>query len=171
MKRSEAFKDKLDTLPQSPGVYLMKNENGKIIYVGKSKCLKNRVSSYFHSSGLSLKTEKLVSNIFDFDTIVTASEAEALVLENELIKRHNPKYNIKLKDAKTYPYIKMINENGYPRLSLSRKRRNDGGRYFGPYTSSFAVNDIIKTIQQNNYSAATSPPFCPSPQILIKNQV
>ena len=148
MKRSEAFKDKLDTLPQSPGVYLMKNESGKIIYVGKSKCLKNRVSSYFHSSGLSLKTEKLVSNIFDFDTIVTASEAEALVLENELIKRHNPKYNIKLKDAKTYPYIKMINENGYPRLSLSRKRRDDGGRYFGPYTSSLAVNDIIKTIQK-----------------------
>lgn len=148
LKRSDTFKDKLDTLPMSPGVYLMKNENGKIIYVGKSKCLKNRVSSYFHSSGLSIKTQKLVSNIYDFDIIVTASEAEALVLENELIKRHNPKYNIKLKDAKTYPYIKMTVENGYPRLSLSRKRSDTKSKYFGPYTSSFAVNDIIKTMQK-----------------------
>lgn len=160
MNRSEVFKDKLDTLPQSPGVYLMKNENGKIIYVGKSKCLKNRVSSYFHSSGLNLKTEKLVSNIFDFDIIVTASEAEALVLENELIKRHNPKYNIKLKDAKTYPYIKMIIENGYPRLLLTRKRRDDGGKYFGPYTSSFAVNDIIKTIQKTFKIPDCEKKFC-----------
>ena len=106
------LKDKLETLPFLPGVYLMKDKNGKIIYVGKSKCLKNRVSSYFHSYGLSIKTQKLVSNIFDFDIIVTRTEAEALVLENELIKRHNPKYNIKLKDAKTYPYIHLLVENG-----------------------------------------------------------
>lgn len=148
MERIGVFKDKLDTLPQSPGVYLMKNKNGKIIYVGKSKCLKNRVSSYFHSSGLSIKTQKLVSNIYDFDIIVTASEAEALVLENELIKRHNPKYNIKLKDAKTYPYIKMTFDNGFPHLSLARRRSDNNGRYYGPYTSSFAVNDIIKTVQK-----------------------
>ena len=149
MNRSVDFSQKLDTLPSSPGVYLMKNENGKIIYVGKSKCLKNRVSSYFHSSGLSIKTQKLVSNIFDFDIIVTRSEDEALVLENELIKRHNPKYNIKLKDAKTYPYIKMTVVNGFPRLDLSRKRDSNNCKYFGPYTSSLAVNDIIKTIQKN----------------------
>ena len=131
-----------------PGVYLMKNSKGKIIYVGKSKCLKNRVSSYFHSSGQNIKTQKLVSNIFDFDIIVTRSEAEALVLENELIKRHNPKYNIKLKDAKTYPYIKMTIDNGYPKLNLSRRRSDTKSKYFGPYTSSVAVGDIIKTINK-----------------------
>ncbi len=148
MTRSENFKDKLDTLPSFPGVYLMKNDKGKIIYVGKSKCLKNRVSSYFHSSGLNLKTEKLVSNIYDFDIIVTRTEAEALVLENELIKRHTPKYNIKLKDAKTYPYICMSVKDGYPKLKLSRKRSDAKSKYFGPYTSSYAVNDIIKTVQK-----------------------
>ena len=148
MERCSDFYEKLDTLPSSPGVYLMKNEKGKIIYVGKSKCLKNRVSSYFHSYGLSIKTQKLVSNIYDFETIVTRSEAEALVLENELIKRHNPKYNIKLKDAKTYPYIKMSVNDGFPKLELSRRRIDKNGKYFGPYTSAFAVNDIIKTIQK-----------------------
>ncbi len=148
MERSKDFREKLDTLPSFPGVYIMKNDKGKIIYVGKSKCLKNRVSSYFHSNGHNIKTQKLVSNIFDFETIVTRSEAEALVLENELIKRHNPKYNIKLKDAKTYPYIKLTAEGRFPKLSLSRKRDDSNGKYFGPYTSSFAVNDIIKTVQK-----------------------
>ena len=148
MERSTQFSDKLSTLPMSPGVYLMKNDKGKIIYVGKSKCLKNRVSSYFHSSGLNIKTQKLVSNIHDFDIIVTRSENEALVLENELIKRHNPKYNIKLKDAKTYPYIKMTLENGYPKIELSRRRNDKNAKYFGPFSSSYAVNDIIKTIQK-----------------------
>lgn len=149
MERSDGFKEKLESLPSFPGVYLMKNIKGKIIYVGKSKCLKNRVSSYFHSSGLSVKTQKLVSNIYDFEIIVTRTEAEALVLENELIKRHNPKYNIKLKDAKTYPYICMSIVDGFPKLKLSRKRSETKSKYFGPYTSSYAVNDIIKTIQKN----------------------
>lgn len=127
----------------------MKNEKGKIIYVGKSKLLKNRVSSYFHSSGLNAKTEKLVSNIHDFDIIVTRSEKEALVLENELIKRHNPKYNIKLKDAKTYPYIKLSTDNGFPFIELSRRRNDKTAKYFGPFSSSYTVNDIIKTIRKN----------------------
>jgi len=148
LNRSKEFSDKLSTLPMSPGVYLMKNDKDKIIYVGKSKCLKNRVSSYFHSSGLNVKTQKLVSNIHDFDIIVTRSENEALVLENELIKRHNPKYNIKLKDAKTYPYVKMTVDNGYPSLELSRKRNDKNSKYFGPFSSSYAVNDIIKTIRK-----------------------
>ncbi len=126
----------------------MKNAKGKVIYVGKSKCLKNRVSSYFHSSGLSIKTQKLVSNIYDFDIIVTRSENEALVLENELIKRHNPKYNIKLKDAKTYPYIKLSVKNGYPSIEMSRRRNDKNAKYFGPFSSAYAVNDIIKTIQK-----------------------
>ena len=148
LERSTEFKDKLGTLPSKPGVYLMKNSKGKIIYVGKSKCLKNRVSSYFHSHQLSIKTKRLADNIYDFDIIVTRSETEALVLENELIKRHNPKYNIKLKDAKTYPYIKMTTTGGFPHLNLSRKRSDNNSKYFGPYTSAFAVNDIIKTIQK-----------------------
>ncbi len=148
LERSAEFNDKLSTLPMSPGVYLMKNDKGKIIYVGKSKCLKNRVSSYFHSLGLNIKTQKLVSNIHDFDIIITRSENEALVLENELIKRHNPKYNIKLKDAKTYPYIKMTLEGGYPKIELTRKRNDKNAKYFGPFSSSYAVNDIIKTIQK-----------------------
>ena len=148
MKQSKEFFDKLSTLPLSPGVYLMKNDKGKVIYVGKSKCLKNRVSSYFHSSGLNIKTQKLVSNIYDFDIIVTRTEREALVLENELIKRHNPKYNIKLKDAKTYPYIKLTIVNGFPAIQLSRRRNDKNAKYFGPFLSTYAVNDIIKTIQK-----------------------
>ena len=105
------IEEKLSILPHLPGVYLMKNSSGTIIYVGKSKNLKNRVSSYFQSEDkLNVKTRKLVYNIADFDIIVTQTEAEALILENELIKRHLPKYNIKLKDSKSYPYIKVTNE-------------------------------------------------------------
>jgi len=149
MTRCPEFDDKFKTLPSMPGVYLMKNADGKIIYVGKSKCLKNRVSSYFQSPNkLNIKTAKLVSQIYDFEIIVTASEAEALILENEMIKRHNPKYNIKLKDAKTYPYIKIIPNSGYPLLKLSHKRGDKNGKYFGPYTSALAAKDIIKTIQK-----------------------
>lgn len=160
MEFSNELKDKLDTLPSLPGVYLMKNKNGKIIYVGKSKCLKNRVSSYFHSHGLNIKTQKLVSNIHDFDIIVTRSEAEALVLENELIKRHNPKYNIKLKDAKTYPYIHLVVENGFPVLQLARNRNKKSGKFFGPYTSALAANDIIKTMQKNFRIPDCNKNFC-----------
>lgn len=148
MTRCAEFDDKFKTLPLMPGVYLMKNKDGKIIYVGKSKCLKNRVSSYFNSShALNYKTQKLVSQIYDFDIIVTSTEAEALILENELIKRHNPKYNIKLKDAKTYPYIK-ISTDLYPVLSMAHKRNEKHSKYFGPYTSAVAAKDIIETVQK-----------------------
>ena len=160
MDRISDFNEKLNTLPMMPGVYMMKNIKGKIIYVGKSKCLKNRVSSYFHSHNLSIKTEKLVASIYDFDIIVTRSETEALVLENELIKRHNPKYNIKLKDAKAYPYIKLSVVNGFPRITMQRKRQNDNGKYFGPYTSAYAVNDIIKTIQKTFRIPDCEKNFC-----------
>lgn len=142
------IRQKLSVLPHSPGVYIMKNASGSIIYVGKSKNLKNRVSSYFQSeSKLTLKTIKLVKNINDFEIIVTRTEAEALILENELIKKHMPKYNIKLKDSKFYPYIKITNEP-FPRLLIAHDRKNDKCRYFGPYTSSIAAKDIIKTIQK-----------------------
>ncbi len=148
MPKNINISQKLSVLPHAPGVYIMKNASGSVIYVGKSKNLKNRVSSYFQSeSKLSLKTVKLVKNINDFEIIVTHTEAEALILENELIKRHMPKYNIKLKDSKFYPYIKITNER-FPRLVIAHERKNDKCKYFGPYTSSVAAKDIIKTIQK-----------------------
>ncbi len=146
MTHSE-LKDKVKLLPFAPGIYMMKDKNGNIIYVGKSKCLHNRVSHYFQPvSGLDVKTAKLVSNIYDFECIYTSSEAEALILENELIKRHNPKYNIKLKDAKTYPYIKLNINKLFPEISISRSRNSDKSLYYGPYVSSKNANDIIDII-------------------------
>lgn len=148
MPKNKTIAEKLSVLPHSPGVYLMKNTTGSIIYVGKSKCLKNRVSSYFQApERLNVKTRKLVNNIADFETIVTGSEAEALLLENELIKRHMPKYNIKLKDSKSYPYIKITNES-FPRLVTEYERKDDRAKYFGPYTSAVSARDIIKTVQK-----------------------
>lgn len=148
MPKNQTIAEKLSVLPYAPGVYLMKNAAGSIIYVGKSKCLKNRVSSYFQApEHLNVKTRKLVSNIVDFETIVTGSEAEALLLENELIKRHMPKYNIKLKDSKSYPYIKLTSES-FPHLVTEYERRDDRAKYFGPYTSAASARDIITTVQK-----------------------
>lgn len=148
MQRAVEFEEKLKNLPSLPGVYLMKNKAGKIIYVGKSKCLKNRVSSYFSSySNLTRKTSMLVFNIYDFDIIVTSNEVEALILENKLIKKYNPKYNIKLKDAKTYPYIKINTDSDFPTLSIAHTKSNKNTKYFGPYTSSVAAKNIIKTLE------------------------
>ncbi len=159
MTRCAEFDDKFKTLPAMPGVYMMKNRDGKIIYVGKSKCLKNRVSSYFNSSHVTYpKTQKLVSHIYDFDIIVTKTDSEALILENELIKRHNPKYNIKLKDAKTYPYIKLTT-GIYPNLVISRKRNDKHAKHFGPYTSAVAAKDIISTIQKTFLLPSCSKKF------------
>ncbi len=139
---------KVKLLPHSPGVYMMKDKNGKVIYVGKSKSLRDRVSSYFLSKEKLLpKTAKLQENISDFECLYTDSETEALILENELIKKYSPKYNIKLKDAKTYPYIKITNSK-YPKLVLTRTRKNDKGKYFGPYTSASAAKEIIKTAEK-----------------------
>ena len=113
----------------------MKNSDGDVLYVGKSKKLKNRVTSYFTGqNGHSYKTAKMVSLVRDFDYIVCKTEIEALTLENVLIKKHSPKYNIKLKDAKSYPYIKVTNEE-YPKLFVTRDRKSDRARYFGPYQS------------------------------------
>jgi len=127
---------------------MMLDANGKIIYVGKSKSLRNRVSSYFQPiSRLNAKTAKLSVNICDFKCVYTDTETEALILENELIKRHTPKYNIKLKDSKSYPYVRISN-SVYPTISLSRTRKNDKCKYYGPYTSSKAVHDIIETVSR-----------------------
>lgn len=140
MTRIERLRAKANSLPLSAGVYIMKNSDGGVIYVGKSKKLKNRVSSYF-SGAHNYKTEKMVSLVADFDYIVCKTEIEALTLENVLIKKHSPKYNIKLKDAKSYPYIK-VTSGEYPRLFVTRERKSDKSKYYGPYQSA-----------QNAYSA------------------
>ncbi len=144
MTRIEYLRDKANSLPQAPGVYIMKNEDGGIIYVGKSKKLKNRVASYFSSGTHSLKTAKMVSLVHDFSYIVCSTEIEALTLENVLIKKHSPKYNIKLKDAKSYPYIKVSSEE-FPRLYVTRDRHGKG-RYFGPYSGSAAAHAALETV-------------------------
>ena len=125
MTVNEYLRSKANSLPETPGVYIMKDEGGKIIYIGKSKRLKFRVGSYFTSAPSSLKTARLVSLIRDFDYILCKTEIEALTLENVLIKKHLPKYNIRLKDSKTYPYIR-ISQEPYPTLTVTRERRKRG---------------------------------------------
>ena len=145
--------DKANTLPMRPGVYIMKGVGG-VIYVGKSRKLKNRVTQYFRHGEKNLKTAKMVSMVKDFDYYVCDTEIEALTLENTLIKQYNPKYNIKLKDAKSYPYIK-IPEGEYPILTMTRKRDSDKGRYFGPYSGVSTVYSVINTL-----SATLGLPTC-----------
>lgn len=143
----QILRERAMRLPLSPGVYLMKDENGKIIYVGKSKVLKNRVSQYFSGSAHDRKTEKMISYVRDFSYMLTDTEMEALSLENRLIKLHMPKFNICLRDSKTYPYLKITNET-YPHLQLVRKRLADGGHYFGPYSGSAPVYALMKTVER-----------------------
>ncbi len=144
-----SIKQKLKKLPLCPGVYLMKNESGEVIYVGKSKLLKNRVSQYFmQSKNHSPKTMAMVSNVYDFDYMVTDTEVEALALECNLIKKYRPKYNILLKDDKQYPYIKITLQEEFPRIFMTRKVLKDGAKYFGPYMSSLMVKDTLETLRQ-----------------------
>lgn len=136
--------EKANELPLRPGVYIMKNAVGNVIYVGKSRKLKNRVSQYFQNSEKNVKTANMVRQVNDFDYYVCDTEIEALSLENTLIKQYSPKYNIKLKDAKSYPYIKITDEQ-YPRLVMTRKRTSDG-KYFGPYSGTSTVFSVISTL-------------------------
>ncbi len=129
-------------LPQSPGVYLMKDRENNVIYVGKAASLRDRVSQYFREQE-SPKNRMLVRNLEDFEYIVTENEVEALVLESNLIKEHMPRYNVRLRDDKAYPYIKITNEE-YPRICIARRREQDGAQYFGPYPSSKAVRKLIR---------------------------
>ena len=142
-----ALREKAATLPLSPGVYLMRDRDGVVIYVGKSRKLKNRVTSYFVGSGHSVKTARMVSRVADFDYILCDGEMEALTLENVLIKKYSPKYNVKLKDAKSYPYIK-ISRGEYPALTVTRQRENDKGRYFGPYQSSATAHEALDAVKR-----------------------
>ena len=149
-ERRARLLDKANQLPLRPGVYIMRDKNDKVIYVGKSRALKNRVSSYFHESAKhNEKTRRMVSMVYRFDYILTDTEIEALSLENSLIKQYTPKYNIKLKDAKSYPYIKLTINDEYPRLTVTRKRLADGARYYGPYSSISAVYSILGTVQKS----------------------
>ncbi len=139
----------LDTLPTKPGCYIMKNAAGTIIYVGKAINLKNRVRSYFHSDAShDNKTRRLVRDITHLEWIVVGSELEALILEMNLIKQHRPKYNIRLKDDKRYPYIKVSWNEPYPRVTVTRLMVEDGGRYFGPYTSAWAVYQTLDVLRR-----------------------
>ncbi len=140
--------EKLNRLPTSPGVYLMKDAQGKAIYIGKAAVLRNRVRSYFQSAkGQTRKTKDLVAEIADFEVIQTATEAEAFLLEDSLIKRHQPAFNIRLRDDKRYPYLKITREP-YPRVTIVRRRQADGAKYFGPHTNAKAMRASLKLAQK-----------------------
>ena len=154
---NQLIQSKLELLPTSPGCYIHKDKNGTIIYVGKAKNLRNRVRSYFRGSH-DTKTEALVSEIEDFEFIVTESNIEALLLEINLIKENKPKYNIMLKDDKSYPFIKITNET-YPRLIITRQVKKDGGLYFGPYPDVGAANEIKRLLDRLfPFRKCTNPP-------------
>ncbi|MGH2558799.1 MAG: excinuclease ABC subunit UvrC [Thermomicrobiales bacterium] len=142
------FSTRLSALPTQPGVYLMKDDRDEVIYVGKAAALRNRVRSYFQSTrGMDPKTRELVGHIVDFEVIRTDTPTEALILENELIKRYQPKYNVMLKDSKTYPYLKITNEE-WPRVISTRRIVEDGGRYFGPYTSAGSAYKTLNLLNR-----------------------
>ena len=147
MTRIERLRDKANSLPVCPGVYIMKDADGTVIYVGKSKKLKNRVTTYFTGYGHSVKTARMVSLVDDFDYIVCSTEIEALTLENVLIKKHSPKYNIRLKDAKSYPYIK-VTADAYPKLFVTRERRSDRARYYGPYSGTSQAYSALEAVMR-----------------------
>ena len=143
----EYLQSKAAALPRVPGVYIMQNENGNVIYVGKSRSLRDRVSQYFHGSHDD-KTTRMAAAVRDFRFITCDTEMEALALENSLIKQYTPRYNIKLKDAKSYPYIKLTVRDRYPRITMSRKRVPDGSLYFGPYSSTQTVYTVIASLER-----------------------
>ena len=149
MEISEKIQGILATLPPNPAVYIMKNAGGTIIYVGKAISLRNRVRSYFHAdTSHDAKTRRLVREIADIEWIVVGSELEALILEMNLIKKHRPKYNIRLKDDKRYPYIKVHWADPFPKVTVTRQMVEDGSRYFGPYTSAWAVYQTLDVLRR-----------------------
>ncbi len=144
---NDRLKRTLAELPESPGVYIMRNSSGEIIYIGKAKVLKNRVSSYFINNKKNLKTRMLVSNIDSLEYILTASESDAFSLENNLIKQHKPKYNILLKDDKNFPYIRIDRRQKFPEVTIARRVTNDGANYFGPFVTGMRVSQFIEIIK------------------------
>lgn len=149
MDIGEHLKGILKTLPAKPGCYIMKNAGGDVIYVGKAISLRNRVRSYFHQNQIQdFKTRQLVRNIHDIEWIVVGSELEALILEMNLIKKHRPRYNIRLKDDKRYPYIKVHWADAFPKITVTRQMIKDGARYYGPYTSAWAVHQTLDVLRR-----------------------
>ena len=148
--RMSMLKQKLSTLPNKSGVYIMKDKSGNVIYVGKAKNLKNRVSQYFNKKtavdGYTFKVKTMVDKIYDFEYFVTLSEMDALALENTLIKKHQPFFNILLKDSKTFPYIKIDIKNSFPKLEVVRKVKKDGAKYFGPYFAGIRARELVNII-------------------------
>ncbi len=144
----QEHKEKLKLVPKKPGVYLMKNQDDRVIYVGKAKALHNRLSQYFIGTPKDTKTMQMVAHVDHFDYIITASEKDALLLENNLIKKYKPKYNILLKDDKTYPFIKINRNEKFPYLSLARKVQKDSGQYYGPYLNAQVVNEVIDLVSK-----------------------
>jgi excinuclease ABC subunit C len=147
MKASEHIEAVLSTLPSKPGCYIMKDADGKVIYVGKAINLRNRVRSYFHKN-TDHKTSQLVRKIVDIEWILVGSELEALILEMNLIKKHRPHFNVRLKDDKSYPYIKVHWATPYPKVTVTRQMAQDGSRYFGPYTSVWAVHQTLDVLRR-----------------------
>ncbi len=141
------LRSKSMALPRVPGVYIMRGASGKVIYVGKSRSLRDRVSQYFHGTH-DVKTSRMADSVHDFDFITCDTEMEALALENQLIKQYSPKYNVKLKDAKSYPYIRVSMGDAYPRLTMTRRREDDGSLYFGPYSGTSTVYSVIHTLER-----------------------
>ena len=158
MMHNDKIEQKLKTLPDNPGVYLMKNSSGKIIYVGKAVVLKNRVRQYFRKTDKTARIENMVSLIDDFEYIITDTEDEALILECNLIKKYKPKFNVLLKDDKTYPYIKVGEKNGRPLIQLTRNLVKDGSKYYGPYPSVWSAKEMIKYIK-DIYMSILNRPF------------
>ena len=144
-----ALREKSAALPRRPGVYIMKDVNGRVIYVGKSRSLRDRVSQDFHlGRDAGIKTRRMVSCVYDFDFLLCDTEIEALTLENSKIKQYAPKYNVKLKDAKSYPYIKLTMQDPYPRMQMTRQRAADGAKYYGPYSGVSTVYEVMKTLEK-----------------------
>jgi excinuclease ABC subunit C len=141
--------EKLTNLPSRPGVYLMRDKNGKVIYVGKAKDLRARVRAYFNRSDERFQIEFLLRRIEDFETLVTTNDKEALILENNLIKQYKPRYNIRLKDDKSYLSIKVTTQHPWPRILATRKIVKDGNRYFGPFASALAARETIDIIEKH----------------------
>jgi len=147
-KKTPSVKDTIKTLSGQPGIYKMLDKNGRILYIGKAKNLNKRVSSYFRKNISSLKTESLVKRIFSIETLITNTEAEALILEQNLIKNHQPPYNMLLRDDKSYPFIRLSKGDKFPRLSLYRGKKNTNGRYFGPYPNIHAAKETLSILQK-----------------------
>ena len=160
----DVIKEKLKLLPDDPGVYIMLDKYSNVIYVGKARVLKNRVRQYFHNSPKPEKVMKMVENIADFNYIITNSEIDALALENNLIKKYKPKYNILLKDDKTYPYIKADMSLLYPNFGITRRIKKDGGKYFGPFMGGINCNDILDILQLTFCVRLCNTKICQTPK-------